>query len=113
MNNRDLSRLVCGGVVTVSMRINNCIKNYESGIIDDREGACGCSWPQMTNHAVAIVGFGEDYTIVDGCRKYWLLKNSWGPTWGENGYFRLCREDDQMPYGTCLIRSEPMIAIKY
>lgn len=39
----DLEKLVCQGVVGVPMRINDCIKHYHSGIIDDREGLCGCS----------------------------------------------------------------------
>ena len=65
-----------------------------------------------TNHAVAIVGFGEDDTNPI-CQKYWLAKNSWGPYWGENGFFRLCREDNELTFGTCNIRFEPMIALKY
>ena len=44
----------------------------------------------FTNHAVVCVGWGE--TIHDGnLIKYWILKNSWGEEWGEDGYFRMLR----------------------
>ncbi|CAH2071757.1 unnamed protein product [Thlaspi arvense] len=47
-------------------------------------------------HAVTLVGYG---TSPEGI-KYWLAKNSWGQTWGENGYIRL-RRDVEWPQGMC------------
>lgn len=116
----DIEKLVCLGSVAVSIRINDCIKNYKSGIITEGpKMACGCSSIGGTNHAVAIVGYGEEEGIVNNansttptCRKYWLVKNSWGPEWGEGGFFRVCREDqDYLPLGICNINSEPIIAL--
>ncbi len=50
--------------------------SYTGGII--KASDCGAS----LNHGVLIVG----YDVAGG---YWLVKNSWGPGWGENGFFRL------------------------
>lgn len=52
------------------------------------------------NHAVTAVGYG----IQNGI-KYWILKNSWGTDWGENGYFRM-----QRGVGACWIESFPTSA---
>lgn len=46
-------------------------------------------WKQV-DHAVVCVGYGED----DG-DKYWLIQNSWGPDWGEDGFFRILRGQDE------------------
>lgn len=54
---------------------------YSSGVFT---GACGTN----LEHGVAAVGYGID--INDGT-KYWLVKNSWGTGWGEEGYIRMQR----------------------
>jgi len=48
----------------------------------------GCSSsPTKMDHGVAVVGYGTDEVGGD----YWIVRNSWGPHWGENGYIRLAR----------------------
>ena len=42
----------------------------------------------MVNHAVTLIGYGTDPSEGD----FWLVKNSWGASWGEGGYIRLRRQ---------------------
>jgi C1A family cysteine protease len=51
-------------------------RHYESGILDSEE--CGTK----TNHGLLAVG----YDVSEG---YWLLKNSWGTSWGDKGYIKI------------------------
>ena len=46
---------------------------------------------EKTNHAVIAVGWG----VSENGTKYWIIKNTWGPEWGENGYFRIRRGTDE------------------
>jgi KDEL-tailed cysteine endopeptidase len=59
-------------------------QNYHSGVFT---GSCGTD----LNHAVTIIGYG---TSEEDGMKYWLVKNSWGITWGEDGYMRIQRDVD-------------------
>ena len=47
--------------------------------------------PTSLDHAVLIVGYGVQHTTDQGDLEYWVIKNSWGTAWGEDGYYRLIR----------------------
>ena len=63
---------------------------YKSGIISST--GCGTN----LDHGVLIIGYG-----TENGEDYWLLKNSWGTSWGEDGYFRIKRDDLDRGPGIC------------
>ncbi|KAK8880483.1 hypothetical protein M9Y10_003159 [Tritrichomonas musculus] len=69
---------------------------YESGIYDDNK----CN-KEAINHSIGCVGFG-----VEGDTKYWIIRNSWGTSWGEEGYMRMIWENN-----ICGIASMAVVAI--
>ncbi|KAH7568798.1 hypothetical protein ACOSP7_011852 [Xanthoceras sorbifolium] len=68
---------------------------YSSGVF---KGRCG----DDLNHGVTAIGYGK---TSDGT-KYWLVKNSWGTSWGENGYIKIQR-GIKAKRGLCGIAMQP------
>jgi C1A family cysteine protease len=63
---------------------------YQSGVFS---GVCG----QNLDHGVLVVGYG-----TSGTQPYWKVKNSWGTSWGMQGYILIIRNEDE-----CGIANEP------
>lgn len=75
------------GAVDAAVNVKSAFQNYTSGIYTDAQTACTASpcYETATNHGVALVGWGHDDTYG----LYWILRNSWGTSWGERGYMRI------------------------
>ena len=76
-----LMQAVAKQPVAVALRASSSVfQLYRSGIISST--SCGT----RVDHAVNLIGYG-----TENGKAYWLLKNSWGTTWGEKGFFKILR----------------------
>lgn len=66
-------------------------------------GQCGTS----LDHGVVVVGYGSE-----NGKDYWLVRNSWGTHWGEDGYFKLERNVKHTYTGKCGIAMEASYPVK-
>lgn len=67
-----------------------CLQSYSSGVISSsRCAGSGGTWPHYNgiDHATTIVGSGTANGV-----EYWKVKNSWGKSWGEGGYYRVKKD---------------------
>jgi C1A family cysteine protease len=71
-------------------------QSYSSGVITTE--SCYTS----LDHGVLIVGYGTE----DG-QDYWLVKNSWSSSWGDNGYVKIARSSSSNDAGICGIAMQP------
>jgi C1A family cysteine protease len=71
-------------------------QSYSSGILTS--ASCGTN----LDHGVLIVGYGEE-----NGQKYWLVKNSWSESWGQDGYVKIARSESTNDSGVCGIAMQP------
>ncbi|XP_022083479.1 dipeptidyl peptidase 1-like [Acanthaster planci] len=91
--NEDLMKieLLRNGPVAVSFEVYDDFLYYRGGIykhtmLTDRYNP----W-QTTNHVVLVVGYGYAGDDPDTGEKYWIVQNTWGESWGMEGYFKIRR----------------------
>ncbi len=92
----DLRMALQSGPLVVSMRVpadGTFIGGYRGGVYDYK-GIENINW-STNGHAVLLVGYND-------AEKSFKAKNSWGPTWGESGYFRIAYDDvtDAVKFGS-------------
>ena len=81
------------GPVSIAFEVTDDFQAYAGGVFVDT--TCNQD-PEHVNHAVLIVGYGNE-----NGQDYWIVKNSWGPSWGEEGYFRIIRGQNACGLATC------------
>lgn len=85
MNETALQLAVINQPVSIAVEADQSYwQNYEKGIVTS--AGCGTN----LDHGVLIVGYGTENNV-----DYWIVKNSWGGSWGESGYIRLIRNKDE------------------
>lgn len=89
---------IAGTVGPISVAIDSTsLKNYAGGIYNNKQ--CG----SFLNHGVLAVGYGSENSL-----DYWIIKNSWGSDWGEEGYIKIARNQDDL-CGVALRASYPNV----
>lgn len=68
------------GPISLAVAVNKYWSLYKGGVWYEKE----CS--EFVNHCILLIGYGRE-----NGQDYWLLKNSWGKEWGENGYMKFSR----------------------
>lgn len=63
---------------------------------------------ERVDHSVLLYGWGE----TENGEKYWMLMNSWGEDWGENGSFRIVRGADECSIESLAEAADPIIIKK-
>jgi C1A family cysteine protease len=88
------SALVSYGPISIAIYVNTNFEAYTSGVYSD--SSCPTDLKNV-NHAVSVVGYG-----TSGSTPYWVVRNSWGTSWGQAGYILMKRG-----VNLCNIASDP------
>ncbi|XP_044469358.1 cysteine proteinase COT44 [Mangifera indica] len=98
---KSLKKAVAHQPVSVAIEASGlAFQLYDSGVFT---GECGTA----LDHGVVAVGYG-----TENGTDYWLVRNSWGTTWGESGYIKLQRNAVESFAGKCGIAMEASYPVK-
>ncbi|MEE6473039.1 hypothetical protein FKM82_009825 [Ascaphus truei] len=97
--------LLMAGPLAVAFEVYGDFMHYRGGIYHHTGLQDKFNPFQLTNHAVLLVGYGTDSKTGE---KFWLVKNSWGESWGENGYFRIRRGADECAIESIAVAATPI-----
>uniref|UniRef100_A0AAA9RYR4 dipeptidyl-peptidase I n=1 Tax=Bos taurus TaxID=9913 RepID=A0AAA9RYR4_BOVIN len=97
--------LVHQGPMAVAFEVYDDFLHYRKGVYHHTGLRDPFNPFELTNHAVLLVGYGTD--AASGL-DYWIVKNSWGTSWGENGYFRIRRGTDECAIESIALAATPI-----
>ncbi len=81
------------GAIAATVKVTPAFQAYKSGVFDEFASVSG---PNDVNHAITIVGWDDN-------KKAYLVKNSWGPNWGDKGYIWVEYGCNNIGYGASWI----------
>ena len=100
------SALMIYGVLDAAVYVTSAFQAYESGIFVDYNTECSYDpcYYTATNHCIALIGWQDTSLDGDG---YWILRNSWGSGWGEDGYMKIAYRSAHVACEVCYMVYEP------
>ncbi|CAK1593698.1 unnamed protein product [Parnassius mnemosyne] len=90
------TELFRNGPVEAAFEIYEDFGDYKHGIYEHKYGK------RAGEHSVRVIGYGEEYGT-----QYWLVANSWGPEWGENGFFKVKRFQQELNFEDYILTAFP------
>ena len=74
------------GAVDAAVYVDSAFEAYSGGIYENTDTGCSAfpCYYKDANHGISLVGWDDN-----GGDGYWILRNSWGSSWGEHGYMRI------------------------
>jgi cathepsin C len=100
------------GPVAVGLQVYPDLSKYKTGIyhytgIPAEDTRLSPDDPlEPVNHALVAVGYGVDARTGE---KYWVIQNSWGPEWGDKGYFKIRRGADEVGVESLVMAADPVL----
>jgi C1A family cysteine protease len=85
-NENQLNDAIEASPISIAITASSAFQSYKTGIFT---GSC----PGQVNHAVLLTGYGTQGS------DYWWIKNSWGASWGDQGYIRFPRGQNKCQMG--------------
>jgi cathepsin B len=79
-----MQELYTNGPIEVAFSVYQDFLTYKSGVYQRKSNQF------LGGHAVKMMGWGVENGV-----KYWLIANSWNPNWGDHGYFKIIRGNDE------------------
>lgn len=75
------------GVLDAAVMVDNAFQAYAGGVFENANTTCPDAEYTTTDHVISLVGWDDN--PPEGGGGVWILRNSWGENWGENGYMRI------------------------
>jgi len=96
-----MEEIYTSGPTVVSFEVYSDFFGYSGGIYSHSKLKSNVNPWEETNHSVLCVGWGVENGV-----KYWIAKNSWGKSWGEKGFFRIKRGNDECAFESMACRAD-------
>jgi cathepsin L len=88
----EIKAAVCKyGALAVAVRVTSAFQHYTGGVFNERDGG-------NVNHGVTLIGWDDN-------KQAWLIKNSWGTGWGEDGYMWINYNSNSIGYRAAWVQA--------